>query len=366
MGSRARTALVTLLTLAATAGAPAAPASAAPASALRTAPRAGGTADLAARVEALTADYRDRTATVTAAADLLARAYTVVGAADDDARAAATDLALARGDLDARVRALYVLGASAGGELALLTAATPEDALWQLDVGGPLAERLLGDTAAVRTEAEGRATAARRHSDAAERTAGQVNDRLNALRAAQEEAAWTLAQARGALRQLQQQDARAAAAAAERLARARRDADTARLPASTPVGATAIPPDVERAYRDAAPTCPGLDWTLLAAVGQVESGHGRDDGPSSAGAIGPMQFMPATFAAYGVDADGDGTADPWSVRDAVFSAARYLCASGAGRGAEGVHAALLTYNHAEWYVDLVLAARTAIRARYAR
>ena len=105
-----------------------------------------------------------------------------------------------------------------------------------------------------------------------------------------------------------------------------------------------------------------MDCALLAAVGQIESGHGRNEGPSSAGAIGPMQFMPGTFAAYGVDGDGDGTKDAWDPEDAIFSAARYLCTGGAGAGPDGVRQALFTYNHAQWYVDLVLSARRAILA----
>jgi membrane-bound lytic murein transglycosylase B len=109
-----------------------------------------------------------------------------------------------------------------------------------------------------------------------------------------------------------------------------------------------------------------MSWTLLAGVGQVESGHGRNNGPSSAGAIGPMQFMPATFAAYAVDGDHDGTLDAWDPQDAIFTAAHYLCVSGAdGGSAAGIHAALLAYNHAEWYVDLVLAAQQAIIAAQA-
>ena len=126
-----------------------------------------------------------------------------------------------------------------------------------------------------------------------------------------------------------------------------------------------IPPEFWAAYHAAAPTCPSLRWTLLAAVGQIESGHGRNEGPSSAGAIGPMQFMPATFRSYAVDGDHDGLLDAWDPQDAVFTAARYLCVSGAGTGgAAGVQQALLAYNHAQWYVDLVLAAETSIIARY--
>jgi membrane-bound lytic murein transglycosylase B len=134
-----------------------------------------------------------------------------------------------------------------------------------------------------------------------------------------------------------------------------------------PVTALGIPAEFELAYRQAATTCPGMRWTLLAGVGQVESGHGRNNGPSSAGAIGPMQFMPATFAAYAVDGDHDGVLSAWDPQDAIFTAAHYLCTSAAHDGgagsAAGAHAALLAYNHAEWYVDLVLAAEQAIIAR---
>jgi membrane-bound lytic murein transglycosylase B len=123
-----------------------------------------------------------------------------------------------------------------------------------------------------------------------------------------------------------------------------------------------LPPEAYAAlYRAAARTCPGMPWTLLAAVGQVESGHGRNNGPSSAGAVGPMQFMPRTFAAYAVDGDGDGVASPWSPPDAVFTAARYLCVNGGGSPAT-VRQALFAYNRAQWYVDLVLAVQARIDA----
>jgi membrane-bound lytic murein transglycosylase B len=65
-----------------------------------------------------------------------------------------------------------------------------------------------------------------------------------------------------------------------------------------------------------------------------------------------MQFMPATFAAYRVDGNGDGTTDILNPADAIFSAANYLCANGAGRG--NLDGAIFRYNHAGWYVQLVL------------
>jgi membrane-bound lytic murein transglycosylase MltF len=108
-------------------------------------------------------------------------------------------------------------------------------------------------------------------------------------------------------------------------------------------------------YRAAARTCPGLSWTILAAIGQVESGHGRDVGPSSAGALGPMQFMPATWAQWGVDADGDKKADIMDPYDAVYAAARYLCYYSPGSGLAQLKRAIFAYNHADWYVNEVLA-----------
>ncbi|WP_432563421.1 lytic transglycosylase domain-containing protein [Kineococcus sp. SYSU DK003] len=119
------------------------------------------------------------------------------------------------------------------------------------------------------------------------------------------------------------------------------------------VHARSVPADYAELYRAGARTCAGMRPALLAAVGQVESGHGVDVGPSSAGAQGPMQFMPATFAAYGVDGDGDGRADVLNAADAVFSAANYLCANGAGHGRQAEADALFRYNRADWYVAMV-------------
>jgi membrane-bound lytic murein transglycosylase B len=107
-------------------------------------------------------------------------------------------------------------------------------------------------------------------------------------------------------------------------------------------------------YKAAATTCPGLPWTVLAAIGQVETGHGRNTNVSSAGAMGPMQFEPATFERYAVDGDGDGIANIVDPADAIYSAAHYLCANGAGAGPAALSRAIFHYNHAGWYVEMVL------------
>jgi len=95
----------------------------------------------------------------------------------------------------------------------------------------------------------------------------------------------------------------------------------------------------------------GIPWEVLASINKVESNFGRNMGPSSAGAVGWMQFMPSTWERWGVDASGDGVADPWNPEDAIYAAARYLAASG---GAQDISRAVLSYNHAQWYVDEVL------------
>jgi murein DD-endopeptidase MepM/ murein hydrolase activator NlpD len=95
----------------------------------------------------------------------------------------------------------------------------------------------------------------------------------------------------------------------------------------------------------------GIPWQVLAAINKVESNFGRNMGPSSANAIGWMQFLPSTWLRWGLDANGDALADPWSPEDAVFAAARYLAASG---GQTDISRAIFSYNHAQWYVDEVL------------
>jgi hypothetical protein len=91
---------------------------------------------------------------------------------------------------------------------------------------------------------------------------------------------------------------------------------------------------------------------VLAGINAVETAFGTNLGPSSAGAVGWMQFMPETWATYGVDANGDGVADPNNPEDAIFAAASYLKAAGMPADTYG---AIYAYNHADWYVEEVLA-----------
>ncbi len=120
-----------------------------------------------------------------------------------------------------------------------------------------------------------------------------------------------------------------------------------------------IPPKYLSYYTGAAKTCPGLPWQVLAAIGSIESDHGRSSAPDVHGPTGyggpegPMQFEAPTFAAYAVRADDEGPASPYDPKDAIYSAARMLCADGGG-SPNGLYQAIFTYNHAGWYVNDVL------------
>jgi membrane-bound lytic murein transglycosylase B len=160
-----------------------------------------------------------------------------------------------------------------------------------------------------------------------------------------------------------------------------------------------IPVIASRAYQHAAdlanqrtPSC-GIPWTLLAAIGRVESDHGLfagsvllanglstpriigiplnglgtglvldtdhgvlDGDPVFDHAVGPMQFIPSTWAFYATDGNGDGVADPFNIDDAAAAAAKYLCNAGTDlRTRAGKVRAVLTYNHSDSYVASVLA-----------
>ena len=129
-----------------------------------------------------------------------------------------------------------------------------------------------------------------------------------------------------------------------------------------------IPADYLAWYIGAAQTCQGLPWPVLAGIGKVESDHGQSNlpgvhaGANAAGAEGPMQFLPATFGEFAVDADPAQPVSPYDPADAIYTAARMLCADGARGGSPaGINQAIFAYNHAGWYVAEVL----SWAARYA-
>ncbi|WP_410597881.1 C40 family peptidase [Amycolatopsis sp. lyj-23] len=140
------------------------------------------------------------------------------------------------------------------------------------------------------------------------------------------------------------------------------DTSSASAPSGGPVGD--IPADYLVLYRQAAQTCPGLDWTILAAIGKIETDHGRSplpgvhNGENSAKAGGPMQFLQPTFdsvvARHPPPPGGVHPPSRYNPHDAIYAATTYLCDSGA-RDGHDLHAAIFAYNHAEWYVKKVLA-----------
>ena len=129
--------------------------------------------------------------------------------------------------------------------------------------------------------------------------------------------------------------------------------------AATAAAKAGIPPNYLIWYMDAAAACPGLPWSVLAGIGTVETDNGQSalpgvhSGANFAGAEGPMQFEPATFAEYA--AGPDKPLSPYDAPDAVYTAAAMLCASGARGGTgTGIENAVFAYNHADWYVSEVM------------
>ncbi|MER7842173.1 bifunctional lytic transglycosylase/C40 family peptidase [Streptomyces sp. NPDC096040] len=117
-----------------------------------------------------------------------------------------------------------------------------------------------------------------------------------------------------------------------------------------------IPAYMLALYQRAAPECPGLSWTILAAIGKVETDHARRPTMRSpAGAVGPMQFLPSTFKsyAYPVPPGRKNPPTPWDPVDAAYAAARLLCANGAKNG-KNLPRAIWHYNHDDAYADRVL------------
>ncbi|MET7872465.1 lytic transglycosylase domain-containing protein [Streptomyces cyaneofuscatus] len=174
-----------------------------------------------------------------------------------------------------------------------------------------------------------------------------------------------------------------------------RPGSSSNLPAATGSAEAGIPASVLAAYKQAeqtvgttAPAC-RLPWQLLAAIGKVESGQARGGqvdangttptpilGPALNGegfalikdtdggaydgdavhdrAVGPMQFIPSTWATWGQDANGDGRKDPNNIYDAALAAGRYLCAGGRNLAvAADLDRAVLSYNQSTEYLRTV-------------
>lgn len=119
-----------------------------------------------------------------------------------------------------------------------------------------------------------------------------------------------------------------------------------------------VAPEYEQ-YARAASVCPGLDPLLLVAIHDVETGRGLQGATSTAGAVGPMQFLPETWAAYGTDADHDGVADPLNLSDSLAGATKLLCRNGATVTATR-ESAIWNYNHSWSYVRAVVARTTEL------
>ncbi len=111
-----------------------------------------------------------------------------------------------------------------------------------------------------------------------------------------------------------------------------------------------IPPFLLPIYQ-ACGTEYGIPWEVLASINKIETAFGTNLNVSSAGAVGWMQFLPSSWEAFGVDANGDGRKDPYNPVDAICAAANYLEIAG---GKKDLYDAIFAYNHADWYVQEVL------------
>jgi soluble lytic murein transglycosylase-like protein len=307
----------------------------------------------AARVEALTPRVERALHAYDRALAGLASGVTSSISAQQAADQAAVLAAADRRAADARVRSLYMAGGSSALLASVLGATNASDALRRVayvqhlvSYGATVARTSGSATAALRV----RATALQQAAAASTTTEADVARRYDEVSAALATASAELARLSAKARGLE-----AAAAAAARLAALNAAvAASAEARVSSAHASDVVPAGYRSLYGAAAKTCHGMSWTLLAAIGQVESGHGANTSSSYAGAQGPMQFLPSTFASYAVDGDGDGLTEIQDPADAIFTAARYLCANGAGRDPAATARAVWHYNHADWYVALVL------------
>jgi membrane-bound lytic murein transglycosylase B len=316
---------------------------------------AGRVADLQMQVRQARHDYRQ-------ALNQMAGAVTTEVGADANAQAAADAALVAEREQAAAVRALEQSGGSLGMLDDVLSSGSPSEfaARWKLSTEV---------VAMLSTASDVQIAAAERSASLAERKAVGTAEsmvviddvqaayaRLDSLLNEQEQVLATLDSEASRLAKAERAQARIEA---ERAAAA-----AAATSASSEATAGGVPKSYLALYQSAAATCSGLPWTVLAAIGQVESGHGSNTGPSSSGAMGPMQFLPSTFAAYAVDGDDDGVADIWNPADSIYTAAHYLCANGAGAGPRALYTAIWHYNHADWYVQMVMQVAAGLARRF--
>lgn len=320
-------------------------------------------ADAAAeRVAALQTEVETASSEYQEALRGLAGAVTKEVSADAAADAASHAALMADLDRVAAVRALEQSGGSLAMVDGLLASGSPSDLAARMKISTEVLNALASGSEFLATAAQQSSHLASRQDKGTRASMVTVADveaayrQLDGLLTEQEEVLATLddqarelAQAERVQTRIDAERAAAAAAASS---------------ASGEATAGGIPKSYLALYQAAAATCPGLPWPVLAAIGQVESGHGTNTGPSSSGAMGPMQFLPSTFAAYSVDGDGDGVADIWNPADSIYSAARYLCANGAGGGPRALYNAIYRYNHADWYVLMVMRVAGELATRF--
>lgn len=316
----------------------------------------------AAKVHALQDDVDRARQQYQYALDGLAGRVTTAMGTEQQAEAAAAQAQLAEYHRAQALRAITQSGDSLDLVNIVLSSDSPSDIAAQWLMGQQVLDVLAVQSEGVQqyaTSAQKRAKHASKLADHAVATVSQVEAAYDQLQDLMDQQQAILDQLDSRARHL----AKAEQAAAD-LANERNQADSAASESASHVTVMGIPKNFLQLYQSAATTCHGMNWTVLAAVGQVESGHGANNGPSSSGAEGPMQFLPSTFAAYAVDGDGDGDKDIWSPADSIYTAAHYLCANGAGRGPRGLYSALWNYNHADWYVQMVAAVAVKIARQF--